>query len=111
MKPLVYVAGPITGNPFGCVRAAIPAWRWLREHGAVPISPQLSVLHEMIDPEGYEAWMEHDLDLIDRCDALVRLPGESKGADSQVCFAGTRGIPVFHDLDGQLSVWIWTWRR
>ena len=33
------------------------------------------------------------------CDAVLRLPGESKGADNDVRIARQRGIPVFHDLN------------
>lgn len=36
--------------------------------------------------------------LIERCDAILRLPGESKGADNDVKLALARGIPVYYDL-------------
>jgi len=36
--------------------------------------------------------------LIERCDAILRLPGESRGADLDVAQARERGIPVYHDL-------------
>ena len=32
------------------------------------------------------------------CDAVLRLPGDSKGADQDVAIAQKRGIPVFHSL-------------
>ena len=37
--------------------------------------------------------------LIRLCDAVLRLPGASKGADNDVQLARERGIPVYHDLD------------
>lgn len=37
--------------------------------------------------------------LITICDAILRLPGESRGADNDVSLAHTRGIPVYHSLD------------
>ena len=37
--------------------------------------------------------------LIARCDAILRLPGESKGADNDVRLARERGIPVYHRLE------------
>lgn len=37
--------------------------------------------------------------LIERCDAILRLPGESKGADNDVRLAHERGIPVYYALD------------
>ena len=37
--------------------------------------------------------------LLQRCDAVLRLPGESKGADQDVAIAHERGIPVYYSLD------------
>lgn len=36
--------------------------------------------------------------LLERCDAVLRLPGDSKGADQDVAIARDRGIPVYFDL-------------
>jgi hypothetical protein len=36
--------------------------------------------------------------LITRCDAVLRLPGASKGADEDVRLAKERGLAVFHNL-------------
>ncbi|MER5952048.1 DUF4406 domain-containing protein [Streptomyces sp. NPDC001904] len=36
--------------------------------------------------------------LLARCDAVLRLPGESAGADQDVAVARRRGLPVFHDV-------------
>ncbi|MGO4451630.1 DUF4406 domain-containing protein [Phyllobacterium sp. TAF24] len=37
--------------------------------------------------------------LIALCDAILRLPGESKGADNDVRLANERGIPVYYRLE------------
>ena len=37
--------------------------------------------------------------LLSRCDAVLRLPGISKGADNDVKIALERGIPVYHRLE------------
>lgn len=37
--------------------------------------------------------------LIERCDAVLRLAGASKGADNDVRLATERGIPVYHQVD------------
>lgn len=37
--------------------------------------------------------------LIERCDAILRLSGESKGADNDVRLAHERGIPVYYRLE------------
>ncbi|WP_164540853.1 DUF4406 domain-containing protein [Streptomyces abyssomicinicus] len=36
--------------------------------------------------------------LLARCDAVLRLPGESTGADQDVATARRRGLPVYHDI-------------
>ncbi len=37
--------------------------------------------------------------LIEHCDAVLRLEGESTGADQDVALAEARGIPVYHAVD------------
>jgi hypothetical protein len=37
--------------------------------------------------------------LLQQCDGVLRLPGESKGADQDVAIARERGIPVWHRLE------------
>ncbi|WP_414820653.1 DUF4406 domain-containing protein [Streptomyces rubrogriseus] len=36
--------------------------------------------------------------LLARCDAVLRLPGDSTGADRDVAHARRRGLPVYHDV-------------
>lgn len=36
--------------------------------------------------------------LLHHCDAVLRLPGASRGADRDVAIAQERGIPVYHSL-------------
>jgi hypothetical protein len=37
--------------------------------------------------------------LLQHCDAVLRLPGASRGADQDVAIAEARGIPVYRSLD------------
>jgi hypothetical protein len=37
--------------------------------------------------------------LLDCCDAVLRIPGASKGADQDVAIAEERGIPVYYKLE------------
>jgi hypothetical protein len=41
--------------------------------------------------------------LLRKCDAVLRLPGESKGADQDVRIALERGLKVFYSLDEVLA--------
>jgi hypothetical protein len=45
--------------------------------------------------------------LLEHCDAVLRLPGESKGADQDVAIAQERGIPVYtriEDVPGHRAI-------
>jgi hypothetical protein len=37
--------------------------------------------------------------LLERCDAVLRIPGESTGADQDVEIARRRGLPIFYKLE------------
>jgi hypothetical protein len=37
--------------------------------------------------------------LLQHCDAVLRLPGASKGADQDVAIARERGLPVYERLE------------
>jgi hypothetical protein len=37
--------------------------------------------------------------LLQRCDAVLRLPGASRGADMDVARAQAQGLPVYHHVD------------
>lgn len=36
--------------------------------------------------------------LLQRCDAVLRLPGDSRGADQDVAIATALGLPIYRDL-------------
>jgi nucleoside 2-deoxyribosyltransferase len=44
-----------------------------------------------------------DLKLLSKADVLVRLPGLSIGADKEVGYATSVGIPVFHTIEDALK--------
>lgn len=100
----IYVSGPLTrGDVLGHVRDAILAGLALRDGHCVPIIPHLFALAELVAPRSYDYWLEWDLALLARCDALLRLPGPSRGADIEVLHARELGIPVFHSLAGAIA--------
>lgn len=49
----------------------------------------------MLDPHHYEEWMEYDFDVIRHADAVIRLEGDSEGADREIKFARELRLPVF----------------
>lgn len=99
-KPLVYISGPYTiGVTDGHVRKACMVWESLRDEGlCTPVCPHWSFLQAVIWPLSHEQWIEYDLEILARCDAVLRLPGESKGAELECQYAQQNGIPVFLTL-------------
>jgi hypothetical protein len=92
----VYVAGPISiGDQAVNVRNAILAASLLLEKGYAPYCPHLTHFWQAVSPHEYETWIALDLEWLPLCDCLLRLDGESKGADREVEFAKKRHIPVY----------------
>jgi nucleoside 2-deoxyribosyltransferase len=95
-KGLAYVAGPYTHpDPVENTHNAIRAGMLLREAGYCPVIPHLSLLAHIVCPRPPEFWYEWDLRLMDRCDFMLRLPGESWGADREEEYAAEIGIAVY----------------
>lgn len=92
----VYIAGPYTkGDVVVNVRNAIAAADELLALGHHPFIPHLTHLWHMVSPKEYEEWLAIDLVWLRVCDALLRIPGESSGADKEVDAARELSIPVY----------------
>lgn len=105
MKPLVYMSGPITSNPTEHTHDACHIWESLRVEGfCTPICPHWSIIQDTVKPLCHERWIKYDLEIIARCDAILRLDGRSSGADEEVAEAKRLGIPVFETVGG-LKQW------
>lgn len=104
MKGRVYVASPMSLQPIEGPRAAALAGDKIVAHGWAAYLPQLDRLWAyMTGEKPYETWLAHDFAWIEVCDALVRCPGESKGADREVEFAKTQCIPIFLGVESFLA--------
>lgn len=96
-KPLIYIAGPYTKpDPIENTRNAVRIAELIeRSDDCAVVIPHLTMLWHLISPANIEKWYERDMHLLERCDALMRLPGESYGADKEVAFAVSHNIPTF----------------
>lgn len=92
----IFISGPYSGNTEENVNRAIGAGEFLREHGALPFIPHLYHFWDENYQHDYEYWMEQCLEWLKICDAVLRLDGESSGADREVELANRLGIPVFY---------------
>lgn len=96
----VYIAGPITlGDQFRNCGKAMEAFHVLRDKGFAPFCPHTSGLLQMIQERTWEDWLDYDEEWIKVCHAVLRLPGESRGADRECAFAEEIGIPIFHSIE------------
>lgn len=107
-RPRIYIAGPYTkGDPVLNTRTAILTGSKLLARGFTPFVPHLTMFWHMLDPQDYEVWLNFDFEWVKTCDGLLRLEGESSGADREVRVAVEHKIPVFFSLD---SLYAYQWQ-
>ncbi len=112
-RRVVYIAGPVgRGDLAANIQQATDAFRRLALAGLAPICPHWSAfsgptlvsatggtVYAIASVDGcglsHAEWLAVDLALVERSDAVLRLPGESSGADQETEHANARGIPVF----------------
>jgi hypothetical protein len=95
----IYIAAPYTkGDVARNVYNAIEAAEELVALGHTPFIPHLTHFWHIIIPHPIDFWYKQDLAWLDCCDAVLRLSGESVGADNEVMFAQKKGMPVYYKL-------------
>lgn len=95
--PIVYMACPYSkGDKLYNLRRSMDVWKELYDTGVMaPINPLWSHYQDGVTPMDYEDWLHYDFNLIRACHMMLRLSGESDGADREVEFAMSNDIPVF----------------
>jgi hypothetical protein len=97
---IIYIASPYTLGEVGAnVSVQVEAAHRILDMGHCPIAPVLSHYLHIHRQRPYEEWLQMCLTLVTRVDLLLRLPGESKGADREVEFANKIRVPVLHGWD------------
>ena len=95
----VYVAGPYSSDPENNTQEAIRIGHILMDMGFSPFIPHLTHYMELQRSRPYEEWLAMDNEFVIKCDCLLRIPGESSGADKEVELAKKHGIPVLYDIE------------
>jgi len=99
-KP-TYIAGPYSANTEGAllrnIEKAMAVANELMRAGHLVYCPHLSHHLELHDNGGFgwQWWINYDLEWLRRCGRLVRIPGESLGADIEVAEALAIGMRVY----------------
>lgn len=97
---LVYIASPYSfGDQNINVWYSMGIGDELIKAGITPVMPLLFHFFDQAFPHSYETYMRMSFEMLSRCDALLRLPGVSAGADRECIAARKSGIPIFHDID------------
>ena len=104
-KPMVYIAGPYTkGDVAVNVKNALKTATMLLGNGFIPYVPHLTHFWHLVFPLAYDKWLEYDNEFLRLCDFLLRIPGESNGADKEEDFAKSLNIPVCYNLTELLDI-------
>ena len=100
MRPRIYVAGPYSrGVPDETIARVVDAAEALLDAGWAPFVPHtMTFLWAVRHQHPVEIWYGFDLEWLAACEAIVRLPGASTGADAEVAWARANGLRVFDSL-------------
>jgi hypothetical protein len=107
MRKRVYISGPISlGDPTGNFARFSEAFFQCVHNGYAPFNPGLTMCLPGNGSLNHEAWLAIDLPWVAVSDVVLRLPGESKGADEECGYAKSLGIPVFGSME-ELNKYLW----
>lgn len=112
---MILIAGPyrsgtgddpdlLAANLASLEEAAWPIFRaghvpMIGEWVALPVLRSAGGEGSVTDPLAEQVMYPTAERLLEHCDAVLRLPGESAGADQDVAIARRRGIPVYTDVE------------
>ena len=97
---IVYIASPYSlGDQMINIRNVILIADKLITMGHIPYIPHLTGFWHLISPKPHQFWMEYDRHFLCLCNCVLRLDGESNGADNEMRLAKELGIPVYYSLE------------
>lgn len=96
----IFIAGPYTLNDVAKnVKNSMDIANELINAGYAPFCPHLTHFLHINNWQPYKKWLAIDLVFLEKCDAVLRIPGKSKGADGEVRRAKKLKIPVFYSIN------------
>lgn len=71
--------------------------------GHLAFIPHLAVFWQMSTDEASQTpekdWLNLGLRMLERCDSIYRIPGESSGSDGEIEHAKKLGIPIYYSME------------
>jgi hypothetical protein len=99
MTKVAYIASPLTiGDHDENVKNSYVAANDLIDLGYIPFCPLWHQELNKLVPRSYDDWLDLDFVWLEKCDCVLRLPGESRGAEKEVEKAHQLGLPVFYNI-------------
>jgi len=100
-KCKVFVAGPMfsSGSMGNNIRNAVQVAEQLRDAGFLVFLPHLYFFWDLIRPREREFWTALDLEWLETCNVIFRIPGESSGADGEEKHAEEWDLKAYSDMD------------
>ena len=101
--PLIYIAGPYSGDVENNIAKAEKVSIELIRNGWYVFTPHKNTAgyeqYEDRDKISVQTWIDMDLDMLERCDALyvMREWRTSIGTCGEISFAGKVDIPIFFE--------------
>lgn len=96
----VYIASPYTfGDVAINVRNQMQVVDELINEGYLPFCPLYFHFQHIFHPRPYTDWLRIDISWMLACHCVLRLDGESKGADEEVRIAKENNIPVVYSIE------------
>jgi hypothetical protein len=98
--PYIYIASPYAiGDQEENVNKSLEIAEAIVRMNAIPVVPLLTHWWDKKYPHPHSYWIQYTLQLVELCDGMLRVAGESKGADGEVARALELGMPVVYSLE------------
>jgi len=96
----IYIAAPYSkDDPVINTANAIKVADMLIEKGYIPFVPHLTLFWHLLYPHEIQYWYDYDMAWLQKCDGLLRLSGESIGADREVRYAKMLKISIYPSIE------------
>lgn len=105
---ICYISGPISkGNRADNLFQTMPAHAALMQAGVAVVNPMLTMLLDFAWSSDFPhgLWLSQDYKVVERVDCVLRMPGDSLGADGEVEHALAHGKRVFYSVESLLE-WV-----